>query len=166
MSNQPDWLEGIAVGAVAGLVGTVAIQALMGASQKWLPSTMPPIRQDPGEFMVDRVEDALPDAVSEPIPSVLETAAARALGLGYGMAFGALYAVLRPRGWPRLGDGAVLGLAAWAAGYLGWLPALGLMPPVWKQRPAQVLVPIADHVVYGLATAASYDWMQNHAGNR
>jgi hypothetical protein len=41
----------------------------------------------------------------------------------------------RPRGGSALLDGALLDIASWAAGYLGWLPALGLMPPVWRQDP-------------------------------
>jgi hypothetical protein len=33
----------------------------------------------------------------------------------------------------------VLGAVAWAAGSLGWLPAIKLMPHVWRQRPKQVV---------------------------
>ncbi|HEX5443941.1 MAG TPA: hypothetical protein VFW87_08945 [Pirellulales bacterium] len=54
-------------------------------------------------------------------------------------------------------DGLVLGMAAWTAGYLGWLPALGLMRPVWKQNLPQALAPVAEHAVYGVVTDAVYD---------
>jgi hypothetical protein len=33
------------------------------------------------------------------------------------------------------------------------------MPPVWKQEPRQIAMPIAQHAVYGAATVAAYDWM-------
>ena len=80
------------------------------------------------------------------------------LGLSYGASFGAGYA-----GTPGTGsvlfDGTLLGLGVWAAGYLGWLPATGLMPPVWKQRARQVWAPGVEHVVYGLATVCAFRWL-------
>jgi len=123
-----------ALGAAGGLVGTFALQALMTATGKAMPQTTPPIREDPGEFMVERAESLLPKSARENVPQTVETAAAGALALGYGLTFGSLYGALRPRGGDALTDGAVLGAACWAAGYAGWLPALGLMPPVWRQR--------------------------------
>src|SRR5689334_7083959 len=62
----------IGAGAAAGLVGTALIQGLMGASQKWAPQSLPPIKQDPGEFMVEKVEAQLPDKLHEKIPERLE----------------------------------------------------------------------------------------------
>ena len=56
--------------------------------------------------------------------------------------------------------GAVLGLVTWAVGYLGWLPATGLMPPVTQQEPARVAGPVATHLGYGIATAAAYQWLR------
>ena len=55
---------------------------------------------------------------------------------------------------------AVLGVACWAAGYMGWLPALGLIPPVWQQEAPQAVAPVAEHVAYGMATVAAYDWLR------
>ena len=57
-------------------------------------------------------------------------------------------------------DGVILGIANWAAGYLGWLPALGLMPPLWQQKTPQVIAPIAEHALYGMITVAMYDWLR------
>ena len=105
------------------------LQALRSANQAWSPETLPPIREDPGEFMVDAAEDALPaSARTARIPGWAESAAAQGLAVGYGLTFGALYAAVRPRGGPTLTDGVALGLVTWAAGYLGWLPAAGLRP--------------------------------------
>jgi hypothetical protein len=39
-------------GAAAGFAGTLALQVMRTASAKALPATMPPIPQDPGEFMI------------------------------------------------------------------------------------------------------------------
>ncbi len=154
------WLGRVALGAAGGFAGTLALQALLSASQKWLPSAAPPLRRHPGEFMVEKAEEVLPEQVRNRIPEAAEKATAQALGVGYGLAFGALYAALRPRGGSPLLDGVILGAAAWAAGYLGWLPALGLMRPVWKQDAPQALAPAAEHAVYGVVTVAAYDWLQ------
>ncbi len=154
-------LEHLAMGAAAGVVGTILLQVLRSASQKWLPQTIPPIRQDPGEFMVEKAEKALPKRAAKMLPSTAESAAAQALGVGYGMTFGVLYAAIRGGGGPAVRDGILLGLATWAAGYLGWLPAAGLMPAVWKQSWVQSLPPAVQHALFGIATVAGYDVMHN-----
>jgi hypothetical protein len=141
-----------AAGAVAGLAGTFLIQGLLAASQKWAPQTLPPIKQDPGEFMVEQVEKYLPEKVKEKLPEGLESAAAKSLALGYGTTFGALYAASRTETKSVILEGSALGLTAWAAGYLGWLPAAGLMAPVTKQEPEQIAGPILSHVLFGILT--------------
>jgi hypothetical protein len=164
MHHRNDILRRAALGAAGGLAGTLALQALMAATGRVLPQAQPSIREDPGQFMIDRAESLLPEPARERIPDAAEQAAAKALGIGYGLAFGALYGALRPAGGSPLIDGAVLGAACWAAGYLGWLPALGLMPPVWKQEPAQAIGPAAEHLVYGIATVGAYDWLRARTG--
>ena len=116
----------------------------------------------PGQFMVESAKEFLPDQTLRYIPDWADSAAAQGLGLGYGLTFGALYAAARPEGGPPIAEGAALGLATWAAGYLGWLPASGLMPPVWKQRAPQIAGPIVTHAAYGAATVAAYDWLTEH----
>lgn len=51
---------------------------------------------------------------------------------------------------PAVGTGLGFGLLLWAAGYLGWLPAAGVLPQPWRQRAGDALTPAAAHVVYGL----------------
>lgn len=153
-------VRSVALGAVAGLAGTIAVQGLLTVNQRVAPETMPSLRQDPGEFMVERAEQLLPLEIQARIPDLLEAAAARALALGYGITFGVLYATLRPRRGSRTLHGVVLGLGTWAVGYLGWLWILGLMPPPWRQRVPQAVVPAAQHVGYGLATVGAYEWLQ------
>ena len=160
MYIRSDWRKRIILGAAGGFIGTLAIQALLTSSQKWLPNTVPPLRQDPGKFMVKTGEEALPDAMRRRIPQVVETGAARMLAVGYGLTFGSLYTLLRPEGGSPFVDGVILGIANWAAGYLGWLPALGLMPPVWQQKTPQAIAPIAEHALYGMITMATYDWLR------
>lgn len=161
MHEHSEFAKRACLGAAGGFLGTLAIQALMTAGKKWFPRTAPPMRQEPGKFMVDQVEGALPDGVRRHIPKTVESAAAQGLGVGYGLAFGALYAALRPRGGNALLDGAALGLGSWAVGYLGWLPAAGLTPPVTEQSTQQVAGPVVEHLAYGVVTAAAYDWLCN-----
>jgi hypothetical protein len=157
MFIDADWRQRIVLGAVGGFIGTLAVQVLLTIKQKWLPNTLPPIHQDPGEFMVETGEDALPASVRQRIPQVVEKGAARALAIGYGLTFGGPYTLLRPQGGAALVDGVILGIATWAAGYVGWLPAVGLMPPVWQQKAPQAIAPIAEHALYGMVTVAAYD---------
>jgi len=146
----------IGAGAAAGLVGTALVQGLMAASQKWAPQSLPPIKQDPGEFMVKKAEEQLPDKMREQISEQLEKAAAKTLAFGYGTAFGALYATSRPETKSLLLEGSALGLAAWGVGCLGWLPATGLMPAVTKQEPRQIAGPIVSHILFGIVTVGIY----------
>jgi hypothetical protein len=148
----------LVAGAAAGLAGTFVLQALLAGSRRWVPATLPPIRQDPAQFMVERAESALPAARRAQVPTTGKTAAEKGLHLGYGATFGMLYGLAVGERDPLL-TGALLGLATWAVGYLGWLPATGLMPPVHRQEPARVAGPIATHVGFGIATASAFQWL-------
>jgi hypothetical protein len=113
-----------------------------------------------------QADGALAKTTGRHIPEGAKSAAAKGLGIGYGVAFGALYAALcRCPGKALLG-GPALGLGAWAAGYLGWLPALGLTPPVRKQTFPQIAGPVVDHLAYGIVTAATYDWLSAGSARR
>jgi hypothetical protein len=160
MSSHVDWRKQMILGAAGGLAGTLAIQALLTIRQKWLPSTAPPIRQDPGEFLVEKGKQVLPEQVQQRLPAVVEIAAARLLAAGYGLTFGVLYTLLRPQGGSPFVEGPVLGIANWAAGYGGWLPAFGLMPPIWQQKAPQAIAPIAEHALYGVVTVATCNWLR------
>jgi hypothetical protein len=161
--NRHRALEHAAMGAAAGVIGTFVMQGLLAARKKYAPNTMPPIRKDPGKFMVEQAEHALPETVRRNIPDTVESTAAGALSLGYGATFGALYGITRgssqhtnaPSEVAFL-EGPIMGLVTWAAGYLGWLPATGLMPPPWKQEPARAIVPVVEHALFGVVTAVAF----------
>ncbi|HJV34539.1 hypothetical protein [Geomonas sp.] len=160
MKRHHAWERAVS-GTLAGLAGTVLIQGVQAAGMKYLPQHMPPIRQHPGEFIVEKTEDALKKsekgarAVGK-IPEAVEKAVAQALGVGYGLTFALLLAATRRRVRHVVAEGSAIGLATWAAGYLGWLPATKLMPPVTRQKPVQVIGGIASHLAFGVLTAALY----------
>ena len=55
-----------------------------------------------------------------------------------------------------------LGVAmALASGAPLRLPALGLMPPVQRQETEQIAGPIVQHVIFGVATVATYQWLHD-----
>jgi hypothetical protein len=145
-------------GAAAGLAGTFVLQGLLAGSRRWAPATLPPIRQDPAKFMVEQAESALPAARRVQVPAKGKAAAEKGLHLGYGASFGVLYGLVGGEQNPLIA-GALLGLTTWAVGYLGWLPASGLMSPVHRQEPVRVAGPIATHVGYGIATASAFQWL-------
>lgn len=161
MTND-DLCKRLALGALAGLAGTFVMQALRTGGKKIAPGTEPPMRDDPGNAIVQKTKNALPQRIQERIPKKVETSAAASLAIGYGVTFGAVYAAVRPKGGATLRDGVALGVANWAIGYLGWLPASGIMPPVWRHEGKQIAMPIAQHAVYGAATVATYDWLLEH----
>src|SRR5215211_7263074 len=94
--SQHDLIKRVALGVAAGTAATFLLQGVRTTEQKLLPETMPPIREDPGEFMVEQAEELLPEEAREQVPATAETVAAKSLALGYGMTAGALYGALRP----------------------------------------------------------------------
>ncbi|MGQ0815251.1 MAG: hypothetical protein ACT4O1_12460 [Gemmatimonadota bacterium] len=145
-----------AVGAAAGLAGTFAIQPVRTLNRKLVPQIMPPLREDPGDYMVRKAEALLPPTTRAHVPRTVERVSSRSLALGYGATFGALYSLASGERKSIILAGVGLGVATWAVGYVGWLPLLRLMPPVMKQKPLQVASGIATHVLYGIVTAAAY----------
>jgi len=132
------------LGAAAGFGATLVLHQVMAASAKLIPDSTPPLNEDPGKFMARKAK----------VPPKLEPAAVKSLQLGYGVTAGALYGAIRGRhAVNTIVDGALLGIAVWAAGYLGWLPAADLMPPITQHTPRQIAVPIANHIVFAVATA-------------
>jgi hypothetical protein len=81
-----------------------------------------------------------------------QDALATALHLGFGAAAGAIFeparAALRLPVHPAL-QGAAFGTAVWAVSYLGWVPALGILPPPHRDRPGRPEVMLTAHWVYG-----------------
>jgi hypothetical protein len=157
MRGENVWTR-LALGAAAGLAGTMALNTIHKATQRWIAESSPPIKEDPGRFLLHKATQALPERARQRLYKA-EGAITRLLPMGYGMTFGVLYATARPKTRRVLVEGLLLGLVAWATGYLGWLPGARLMPPIWKHKPKQVATPVAEHALYGLATAAGYRWL-------
>jgi hypothetical protein len=164
MHTQPFGLLGrLALGTACGAGATFLMQGMLQMSGKLMPDSVPPIKEDPGEFMLRKVKDALPSSTREQIPKSAEKAAAKMLHMGYGMTSGAIYGLLGPRRGTAAINGTLLGLGVWAAGYLGWLPATDLMSPITEHEPKQIAVPIVEHALFGIAVVAAYEAVASYA---
>jgi uncharacterized membrane protein YagU involved in acid resistance len=139
----------LAQGAMAGLIATVPMTVVMLAWHRHLPATqryhLPP------RIITDRAtarSSFLHGRASRP-----GSLGALAAHFGFGAATGALYAAGRTelhRQYPA-STGIGYGLIVWAASYLGWVPAMGLMPPATRQPAARNAMMIAAHIVWGSA---------------
>lgn len=76
--------------------------------------------------------------------------------LAIGAAAGALYGAAesrRPERLPPIAAGMVFGALVWAVSYIGWLPALGLMPPPEEDEPARPALMLLSHLIFGAVLA-------------
>lgn len=136
-------------GALSGLGATVPMSAVMAAGKfaGLLPATPP--KQITANAA--RKAGAEPEEASDSGFHASWVAA----HLGYGVAMGVCYSLLRPM-FPKADwkTGVAFGGVVWAVNYLGMLPALGLFPPPKDSSHAQTLVMITAHAVFGASLEA------------
>lgn len=123
-------------GGAAGVVATAALTAVFGAA-----GASGLIHRQPPEKIVRTLFPELPTSGKE--------ALALASHFGYGMGGGMLYAVLVPSKLQGPGTGTAFGALVWLAGYEGWLPAFGILPPPHKDRAGRAASVYLAHLVYG-----------------
>lgn len=130
-------LRDLAFGAVAGLCATMAMTAAM----RRLHEALPPGERYPLPAR-EVTERALPESSRRD-----GSGAALQAHFGYGALTGAIYACLpRPRP-PSI----VYGPLVWAASYLGWIPAAGLLKPATEHPGRRNGLMLLAHVVWGAA---------------
>jgi len=153
-------------GAAAGVVGTIAMTAFMKPGLARLLSP----RYRPDEFVPKQVVQWGQSVVGQPtgLSPRVETIVSGVAHLGYGAGAGAAYslAVKAIRGVPSPVVGAAWGLLIWAAGYQGWMPALGVRPPTTEQPYTRWPLPIANHLLFGIVTAITLEAISRHRRQR
>jgi uncharacterized membrane protein YagU involved in acid resistance len=83
-----------------------------------------------------------------------QDALATLLHFGFGATAGAMFGVVAPRPLlVRVPAGLTYGAAIWGVSYMGWVPALGIMPPAERDRRDRQAVMLAAHLIYGSALA-------------
>jgi uncharacterized membrane protein YagU involved in acid resistance len=141
-------MEILARGALAGLVATVPMTAVIGAGRAAGLMGTPP----PAEITENIAEQAGqdPDRQSPEFQT-----AWLAAHVGYGAACGAIYSAIRPL-LPRsdLIAGLLFGAAVWGVSYISLMPSLNLYPSTEDDSNQRQAVMIAAHAVYGTALAS------------
>lgn len=131
------------LGAIAGLVGTMAMTVAMNRLHRRLSEAeqypLPP-REITETILIDGPDEAVKDV----------STAAHFL---YGAATGSIIAAVRPRA--GVVAGAAYGVGVWGASYFGWVPALGILRPANEHPPRRNALMIGVHVVWGAVTALS-----------
>jgi hypothetical protein len=143
------WWE-LAAGVAGGLLGTRLLFSGMARANRLPRRLRPPApTRDPGDYLVSAGERLL----HRRLPRGAHRAAARSLGWTYGTLWPLGLAALSSRIGVRspgraLAAGAALGLLVWAAGAL-WLPAVGLTPPLHRQKAGGAITNLLGHVTWG-----------------
>jgi uncharacterized membrane protein YagU involved in acid resistance len=135
------------LGGIAGLVATLPMTATIRAVHRRLPDRER-YPATPRELI-----DATAGALDAPLPESTARDLTLSAHYAYGAAVGALVAAAAPR--PSLPAGAAAGAAVWAASYLGWIPAAGLLKPATEHPARRNAMMIAAHLVWGAALAAA-----------
>jgi hypothetical protein len=144
----------ITKGKLAGFAGTLAVtMALRHVFPRMLP---PPARRGflPQELVLGlerRLPARLRGRQRRPVTMVLHYVYGTGAGGFYGLA------MTRLHGAPPLLTGAWFGVAVWAGSRHAWLPGPGILPATTDRPPQHRLVPIAAHLLYGIATAYAYE---------
>lgn len=142
-------------GALAGLIGGAAMMMAMKMEQKAvLPEgqTMEPPPKKLMETLAEKAGVGLDDKQA--------MAAGMGVHMGYSAMWGALYGVVQDRVHPPSAlHGLLLGGLVYASNFpsFGLLPRLGVLPPPSQQPLREAAIPAGAHVVYGLATAATFE---------
>jgi hypothetical protein len=134
-------------GSLAGLGATVPMSVAREVGRSRLP--------EPEHYPLypTLVTDSLAEkaGVADELGDEGVSLAAVLAHFGYGAASGAAYGPLRPHIPLPLGlRGAAFGLSLFAAGYLGWLPALGVLPPATRYPTGRRRLLMGVHLLWGM----------------
>lgn len=150
-------LSTVLAGGLAGLAATAPMTVTMKALRQALPHqeqyALPP------KQITRRMAGEQPSA-----PGGDQWGAATYLAhFGFGAAAGVAYAATA-RWLPvhPVVKGVGFGVFVWASSYLGWLPALRVLPPASQEPPGRNGVMIVSHLVWGAATGLITTYLSNH----
>lgn len=143
-------------GAISGIIATVPMTAVMLLLSGLLPQSLSyPL---PPRLITDRLTHAKP-AVRHG-PGLLHPLTLIA-HFGFGAAMGCAYAAAVPARQANPTSGCAFGMLVWAASYLGWIPAAGLLSPATRHPPPRTAIMIAAHAAWGMTlghlVAREYD---------
>ena len=142
-----------AAGALAGLVATLPMTAVMVALRAALPRREQ-YALPPREITLEVADKA--GIEPERLPESARHAATTVAHYGFGAAAGAAYVQFAERFLPQGGSPALKGIAwgltVWTSTYLGVLPAADILRPATEHPARRNALMIAAHVVWGGVT--------------
>ena len=133
------------IGAGAGLAATLPMTLFMRSAWKWLPPeeryALPP-RQ-----ITQKVVGPRQFWRMKPGQQTLLTLMFHFL---FGAAMGSIYGIVEQNiPMQNIVKGSLAGLAVWAGSYLGWIPALGILPPATKHPYRRNGLMVVAHLIWG-----------------
>ncbi len=156
LSNEAArWAPRLLAGALAGMIAAVPMALVMAGLNKFMPAPRGP------RSWLSKLTPLSPKQITNRLAA--RTGLTRVVRpgrkwgvptwlahLGYGAAAASLYPVVtRPLPIPGVLRGMVFALGVWGASYLGWLPAVNILPPATEQPARRNAVLIASHLVWG-----------------
>ena len=155
-------MKQIGVGLLAGAAGTAALTAVVQLEKRALPWGQKHNALFPHK-VVKKAENFF--GVRGRLTGNSETAAIHGSNFAYGALMGGLYGGSAPKlNMSPWVSGPLFGLALWAIGLSGWVPAFGAERAPWKKAPMQAMMPILSHLAYGLAAGAVLQAYENKQG--
>ena len=145
-------------GAIAGAVATVPMTIVMTRLFRELPKPQQRAPLPPVQITAELAERA---HARGHLTGNRLTAAALLAHFAYGAATGAPYPTLaqRTRVTPMI-TGPLYGVGIWVVSYLGWIPALRILPPATEHPKGRNGLLLVAHVVWGAALAASVGFLE------
>jgi uncharacterized membrane protein YagU involved in acid resistance len=143
----------VLTGALAGLAATVPMTLAM----VWMHRRLPEDEQYPlpPRQVTMNMAEAAGVVEREELDESEKSGLTLAAHFGYGATVGALYGpVAHALPLPPVASGVAYGLTVWAASYLGWLPAAGILSPATEHPARRTALMIAAHVVWGATAGA------------
>lgn len=157
MTASDKILTAAATGAVAGLIATIPMTLAMRVMFTALPRReqypLPPRQIVTRLAHRARVHRHLDDDNRRHL--------ARTAHFGFGTAAGAAYGLVGRRCCPGILGGMLFGTGVWAASYLGWLPAAGILPPATRMPRRRNALMIVAHWVWGASVASLFSLAQS-----
>ena len=131
-------------GALAGLVATLPMTIFMRSAWNWLPGRekypLPP-------RLITRNVIKPARNLSEPRQKALTLFLHLVFGAAAGLIYGGVEEKIPVH--PAV-KGPLAGMAVWTGSYLGWIPALGILPSAKEHPWRRNLLMIVAHLVWGM----------------
>lgn len=160
MNKLKNTFKGAIKGALAGTLATAPMTISMALMRRFLPwwqqSPLPPHKV---------TSETLDAAGMQPIDAQHHNKATLVGHFGYGAVTGTLYPLVAKLPLPTMLKSVLYGVGVWAASYMGWLPAAGLLKAASKRPMARNALMVAAHAVWGLVTGIVFSRWRNENEN-